>query len=320
MIPALAATAVLTAKYSHPGDLEAKLQDRKGDYYYGWRCGNPERLYDGNDKIEKMPNGEANPYRNTKAGIQLLREGSLDHLRPADAKYNKAFSELFCASYIARYRNPNDPANPGVCVRNMDTAANELWEGILDADREAEETHKLFATKYDYQRTAAKYKKSPNPDYSAMWGSGRDGANPNNWCSAYMREMLCHVAFPQFAGDAVSNITAANRGNGAHVRPVGREKCLSMMDNCNRHQPIPYENANVTWLENMPYIEHQQDMDNSLYCDSWNRGFHIAKAGTGVAAGENEDEEAFVALWDSSSALTPIGFMAVAATLMALLQ
>jgi len=288
----------------------------------GWRCGNPKVL--GGD------HGDVNgsEWQNKQAGIVFLKEGSIDHVRTKDAPAHRTtFDDLFCASYLRGYKNPTDAKNPGVCIRN-NLDVGKKWDSIVAADADAKAHHEMYGTANDYQRTAAKHKSSPN-SFQTMWGSGAEGSNPNNWCSAYMKEMMCHVAFPQFSGNAeqVTGTATAESAEGfeAFVRPVGVEACESMMDNCNRRWPRPYKATidELTDEAGRPALTFTQmilDQDNTMWCSIWNRGFGLAQAGTGVAGGDFASDPRETAEWDSASALTPIGFLALAATVLAALQ
>eukprot|EP01061_Rhynchopus_euleeides_P041561 TRINITY_DN72738_c0_g1_i1.p1 TRINITY_DN72738_c0_g1~~TRINITY_DN72738_c0_g1_i1.p1 ORF type:complete len:349 (+),score=112.00 TRINITY_DN72738_c0_g1_i1:93-1049(+) len=288
-----------------------------------WRCGH---TWGQDTEINK-------PVVNLNAGIVFLEQGSLNYLRNSETEEGVSSltdeqraarmavdftKDLFCGEYVSRYLNPDADNLAGVCIRN--TTVGQKWNSILEADTEAKAAWEWFGTPEGYQKSTPEEHGTPSPDYMKLWGSGRSGNSPANWCGAYMKEMLCHIAFPQWAG----NVTELNHRFfpgaplGQRVRPVSSGSCSTLMNNCNRRQPKPLSDA-PAWLTTYLPNNGEEDMDNGFYCDAWNRGLHLARAGTGVGAGADEEDSKYTAEWEASSSLTPIGFLAVTLTLLATL-
>eukprot|EP01060_Flectonema_neradi_P007011 TRINITY_DN14846_c1_g1_i1.p1 TRINITY_DN14846_c1_g1~~TRINITY_DN14846_c1_g1_i1.p1 ORF type:complete len:331 (+),score=64.09 TRINITY_DN14846_c1_g1_i1:42-1034(+) len=240
---------------------------------------------------------------------------------------SKQYRNLFCHEYLSQYKTPTLSSRlGGVCVRNITEGGK--WNAILEADKEAQELHEHFATQYGYQKSAPKYK-DPELDAGHLtWGSGSTGSSPANWCHQYMKQMLCHIAFPQFAGNeddlAMTPTSFAYTNGGAPVRPVCSEDCKSMMDNCNRRQPCPstqfvqdlFDAGNAATINPGmfdPSQDGEEELTNDYYCASWNRGIGLARAGTGVGEGTFDNEEAYCAKWDSSAVTSPFTALVVAA-------
>ncbi|KAJ9455656.1 hypothetical protein DIPPA_07473 [Diplonema papillatum] len=275
-----------------------------------WRCGNA------------LNSNAFNPL----AGVVELKASSLDHVRTDPAELaglsaedlakvqQKSFSDLFCYEYLARYQNDiEENGTPGVCIR--DATVGQKWLSILATDDETKMVWEMFGTSYGYQKAAPKFKEQED-DGNLRWGSGRTGSVPANWCANFMKDMLCHVAFPQFADTRAS--IATGTGVGTLVRPVCSDDCENLMDNCNRHQPDPYENVEVPWLQGFE-SDTEESLDNVLYCKAWNKGYHLARAGTGVAEGDDNNDVDFCATFESSSALYPMVAVTIIASLFALL-
>lgn len=135
------------------------------------------------------------------------------------------FSDLFCGDYLSRYLNPRKGAGDyaGVCIRDL--RQGRRWDAIVTADKDAKKhwerfgnvegnlahhftwegtliTTQLPASKGGYMKSAPLFRTTSNRSMNTLWGSGGVGSVPANWCGAYMKEMLCHVAFPQYAGGA----------------------------------------------------------------------------------------------------------------------
>jgi len=235
-----------------------------------WRCGNAA------DQSEKDQDVFTTSAINTKAGIQLLRgqpgQGSLKYLKALDKPFlttaeqsqdwfHRDQSDLFCGAYISQYRNPRTNAADyaGVCLR--DNTPGYRWKSIVQTDSDVRTAWTRYgnilgnpnvplpAEKAGYQKAGG----FERPDYNKsnwnyQWGSGSRGDLPANWCSHYMKEFLCHVAFPQYAGPVPPTsaiqmqwkmgntpmVSAEPNLDLLLVRPVCESFCASVMDNCNR--------------------------------------------------------------------------------------
>ena len=236
------------------------------------------------------------------AGIVLLEGESLDYLRLASAERarvsdvmlkewdSRPFDSLFCSRYLMRYRTPSIPSRiGGVCIRNDTVGAR--YSSILEADANARTVWEWFGTSENYQRSAPKVKDLDPTSEFVRWGTGHSGTSPANWCSAYMREMLCHIAFPQFAGTEQdlhpSQVSGRSyQDQGARVRPVCRDACLTLMDNCNRREPNPASQilpqiveASTRITANSVYNTDDADVElsNSNWCKIWNKGVGVAQ-------------------------------------------
>eukprot|EP01059_Diplonema_ambulator_P008563 TRINITY_DN1821_c0_g1_i2.p2 TRINITY_DN1821_c0_g1~~TRINITY_DN1821_c0_g1_i2.p2 ORF type:complete len:338 (+),score=119.71 TRINITY_DN1821_c0_g1_i2:67-1080(+) len=299
--------------------------------YSAWRCGHWNSSSYGNTPSTSAEK-ELEALMNPDAGIVFLKDGSLDYIRvdsaelaalddATKAKYLASdFSSLFCYDYIKGYKNaagePDAPA--GMCIQNINVGSK--WEAILTADNAARETWNWFGTQYGYQKSVGVYKTHPTPDYMTMWGSGRSGSNPSNWCGVYMKQTLCHVAFPQYA----ENTTEANlkdNGLGAMIRPVCSDWCNTVMDNCNRREPVCYK-CSQDWINNFTNPStglttgktYSLKTDNSMYCDAWNKGYgewNLVRAGTGIGAGPDDNDEKYCAQWDAAPTVGPLSLVAV---------
>lgn len=234
-----------------------------------WLCGNAKDVKD--DNTDDFTESAIN----TKAGIQLLRgqpgHGSLQHLKSLDKPhlteaernsdwFAKDFDDLFCGPYIGKYRNAraNATGYAGVCIR--DNSPGYRWRGVVQTDMDARAQWVRFgnlngnpntplpANLAGYQKADGKQREEEDmQNWNYQWGSGGMGNLPANWCSHYMKQFLCHVAFPQYAGPVPTNAADWKKGdspvqadetnkNQLLVRPVCEEFCSSIMDNCNRHE------------------------------------------------------------------------------------
>ena len=252
-----------------------------------WRCGHTDGEDNENSKI-------VDAYGNGKAGIVFLREGSLNYLRNSeeyeavstmtDARRAQRmnvdfYQDLFCGAYISGYKNPNADGLAGVCIRN--NATGSKWDSIVEADNAAAARWAYFSSINGYQKSVKAEHTPSSDDFNTLWGSGRSGDSPNNWCSEYMKEMICHISFPQWAGQ-YSDLGSADfdgtRNKGHLVRPVASSTCTSMMDNCNRQEPFPYSGV-VDFIRTVVGNDDDADesRDNSFYCKAWNLGYDIAQ-------------------------------------------
>eukprot|EP01064_Diplonema_japonicum_P007911 TRINITY_DN1550_c2_g1_i2.p1 TRINITY_DN1550_c2_g1~~TRINITY_DN1550_c2_g1_i2.p1 ORF type:complete len:353 (+),score=113.73 TRINITY_DN1550_c2_g1_i2:70-1059(+) len=319
-LPALVMSAVLPAN---------RRQDAANGYF-GWQCGHSQ-VFENNTNPSTEDLKEVQDLHNSNAGIVFLVDGSIDHVRTDAAELAAAgatkqaqylandFASLFCYDYISGYKNPNEFGEPGICIRDY-TVGNK-WEAVLAADVAAKELWNYLGTSYGYQKSVAVQKNKPaTNDYATLWGSGASGSNPSNWCGAYMKETACHMAFPQFA-DVTNSTNLVNNGLGSRVRPVCKDWCNTVLENCNRREPGCYE-CSQDWINAASERNYSVNMDNSLFCDAWNKGigmFGETRAGTGVGAGADDENEEFCAMWDASSTLTPMTFAAVVLAVVATL-
>jgi len=249
-----------------------------------WRCGNAA------DQSENNQDVFTDSAVNGRAGIQLLRgqpgKGSLKYLKALDKAsgvltaadesqdwFKTDFSDLFCGDYISGYRNPRTGASDyaGVCLR--DNTPGYRWKSIVQTDTEARTYWERFGNingnpNVPLPAHLAGYQKADGherPDLNAsnwnyQWGSGSRGDLPANWCSHYMKQFLCHIAFPQYAGPkppTPAEQTAWKNGNSPNVsstknldlllvRPVCQDFCVSVMDNCNRWEG-EYSYDQIMW-------------------------------------------------------------------------
>ena len=77
------------------------------------------------------------------------------------------------------------------CVRDASR------EAILAADKEARKHYIEFGTENGYPSAYAMVKSQHLSNEAIKYGVDGEGDIPSNWCSVYMRSMLCQVAFPQ---------------------------------------------------------------------------------------------------------------------------
>ena len=288
---ALAAFAAVvpsvTALFDDVQDAEQDSGNINVNLDTAWRCGHA--LYRGVvDSDSQVAADSTNAVQNPKAKVVLLKDRSLNYIRSdtldmqgltADekaARNNQDYGALFCSEYVSGYKNPAFGGQGGVCIR--DGTPGKMWDAIVAADNEAKALWELFGTSEGYMKSTPKAKTIDNAE-NAKFGSGHSGDNPANWCSAYMKELLCHVAFPQWTGtrsEWEDTTMTAVTGKGQRVRPVGLSECTGMMDTCNRHQPEPY-NAEVSWINVFFPTEGKNKLDNKLYCEAWNKGFGLAR-------------------------------------------
>ena len=258
-----------------------------------WVCG--QALVSGDNKwLARTPT----------AGILLIDSISgLDYYRtdPKETRWGSSediarwdsmpYSKLFCSSYLSQYKTPSLSSRiGGVCVRNITEGGK--WNAVLEADNEVRQLHAHFATQHGFARSSPRQKDADPNSGSLLWGSGATGSNPANWCDAYVKQMLCHIAFPQFAGNeadltgAAGSFTALN--GGAPVRPVCGDACDTIMDNCNRKEPNPRSQTLTALLEAGARAtinpgdfdasdDGKEELSNGYYCASWNRGIGLAR-------------------------------------------
>eukprot|EP01065_Artemidia_motanka_P053531 TRINITY_DN9957_c0_g1_i1.p1 TRINITY_DN9957_c0_g1~~TRINITY_DN9957_c0_g1_i1.p1 ORF type:complete len:405 (+),score=124.34 TRINITY_DN9957_c0_g1_i1:61-1275(+) len=317
-----------------------------GDQSAGWLCGNSNQT---------SGTVTATGAYNSKAGFQLLRgpdgHGTLEWVKATEAGalseadrdslwWRKTFDDLFCADYVRKYKNPRTDAADyrGVCIR--DNTVGWRWKGIVQADEEARAaweyhgnvkgstTTPLLPSEGGYQRSTAKWRNISESSWNVRWGSGGTTSTPADWCSAYMKQTLCHIAFPQYAGPKPTNAQDWYEGNTAPantaeklVRPVCEEWADTIMDNCNRAEPQHKDDswgsqsAEVQWVwlqtsftglglfsgrslqdltqtvdvgEGTASAVREAKEKNSFWIIVWNRGFQLAQAGTGVGKGSDE--------------------------------
>jgi hypothetical protein len=354
-------------------------KDGKGivNRFKQWRCGNA------NDTSTSRYDIFTDSAINTRAGIQLLRgqpgKGTLKYLKALDKPFLTAadqsqpwfqtdFSDLFCGDYISQYRNPRTNAADyaGVCIR--DNTEGYRWKSIVQTDKDARDAWIRFGNlngnpNVPLEAKFAGYQKADGnlrPDlnmsnWNYQWGSGGRGDLPANWCSKYMKEFLCHIAFPQYAGPKPPTEALQKEWKSGNtprvatetnvdlllVRPVCKEFCSSIMDNCNRHEGEYSEGAKAPKSINWAFIQRNWtstgilsgrtyqnltrplDIDdtngddreisesNTGWCNFWNRGFGLAQSGTGVGKGDDADVEGldgtkrFCVTWDAGSSAMP---------------
>ena len=131
-------------------------------------------------------------------GVSTATAMSIDQMK--DVVGNQ-WQIMFCSSYLNGYKDGTDvqppysiPTAPGsgaACVRD------QTRDSILEADRQAREHFIRFGTENGYPSSYAISKDEPISVAFARWGTGGEGDVPANWCSVYMKNMLCAVAFPQ---------------------------------------------------------------------------------------------------------------------------
>lgn len=149
----------------------------------------------------------------------------------------------------------------------------------------------------------------PNWQYR-KWGTGYYSGSdlPANWCKSQMKQMLCHIAFPQvkqISASADNNVlTDTDRALGM-VRSVDYSSCKSIMQTCVRRQPSGNE-TNSDYIapefastlgqflmrNDTADIKGDKELQCDRPCDFWRIGLGIAKAGTGVGHNENEGDMA----------------------------
>jgi len=133
------------------------------------------------------------------------------------------------------------------------------------------------------------------------WGTGHVSGSadlPANWCRSQMKQMLCHVAFPQVrqhtAFAANSNQAQTDRAYG-RVRSVDYDTCKSVMQVCARRQPSGNETGSdfmapefsstlgmFIQRNDTANIKGEKELQVDRVCDFWRIGLGLAKAGTGV--------------------------------------
>eukprot|EP01065_Artemidia_motanka_P004429 TRINITY_DN120_c5_g1_i1.p1 TRINITY_DN120_c5_g1~~TRINITY_DN120_c5_g1_i1.p1 ORF type:complete len:407 (+),score=135.86 TRINITY_DN120_c5_g1_i1:84-1223(+) len=213
-----------------------------------------------------------------------------------------AWDGMFCRSYLSKYKTGTSGAEAGsgaACVRAPTKQA------ILNADRDAKMHHRKFATSsgmaWGYPSSYGLVGGNAS-DEVMNFGTGRGGDAPANWCGSFMRDMLCHVAFPQVLGTVNNSESGVTKLFEGRLRVVDGDSCDSLMEVCVRRQPpsdetsndfIPPELDNVhaavfdTVLANNAALTTAQgklgkQMKIDAWCELWRSGWGLSRAGTGV--------------------------------------
>eukprot|EP01062_Namystynia_karyoxenos_P000162 TRINITY_DN1004_c0_g3_i1.p2 TRINITY_DN1004_c0_g3~~TRINITY_DN1004_c0_g3_i1.p2 ORF type:complete len:442 (+),score=157.20 TRINITY_DN1004_c0_g3_i1:99-1424(+) len=306
-------TAFLIGDQNGDGQLSANGNGEE-EIYDQWHCGNRRELT-GAPGLAGTQIAEG--AVNSKAGIQLLKGkagmGTLDWVKDAERGqvpdvdqqsdwYKMSFSSLFCADYVGKYRNPRSTNFAGVCIR--DNTKGNRWRSIVQADREAKAAWEYFgnilgsvvtpltAENGGYQKATPEYRPATNNSWNTRWGSGGYGSLPPNWCAEYMKEMICHISFPQYAGPTPTDQAAWIAGNTPysasdtnidqrHVRPVCGDWCGSIMDLCNRAEPRYDQTEGTTADYAYPWLQDNYTGMGLL------KGYNLQNLSRKIQPGEN---------------------------------
>jgi len=335
--------------------------DETWDISGGYPVGNMARQWVCGNDAQRDEEHTANPVWSTtseaainaKAGFQLMRgpqrQGSLEWLKETDMRHvseadrdslwwRQSWDDLFCSDYVGGYLNPRamNGGARGVCLR--DVTPGHRWMSVVQADKEAKALWEYFgnvkgsivvpleAHHGGYQKASENFRELNNKSWNYRWGTGSWGSLPPNWCGNYMKQFLCHIAFPQYAGPAPSNMPAWVAGDttpASHeekmVRPVCDGFAETIMDACNRAEPIYDAPAAAVKKIAYPWLQRDyagsgyfsgtrlQDLTqkidkgekaddmrefsetNAFWISVWNRGFGLSASGTGVGKGDDAD-------------------------------
>eukprot|EP00760_Papus_ankaliazontas_P017175 PhM_4_TR17054/c0_g1_i1/m.18419 len=244
---------------------------------------------------------------------------SLTELRNIFALGDHAYTleDLFCYSELARYKNPSLPADLRpegyVCLDKMDKLAGEtdaayarrVQMSIVTRDGNALSLYRKLGGPHGYQRTAEVSRgysqEEIQADENYPFGTGASSKDnvPVSWCAVYMREMVCHILFPQGFGAPKDR----------NIRPVCYKHCKSTFQHCNRREftsgetsdsfkdpeLVPTYNrylAENTSIPNEEVFVEGVKMDNEYYCSTWNWGWGPI-APFRVAAVTEDDEKTY---------------------------
>jgi len=240
-----------------------------------------------------------------------------------------------------------------------DNEAKAMWEYFGNVKGSI--TVPLEAHHGGYQKASSNFRELNNMSWNYRWGSGGWGSLPPNWCSNYMKQFLCHIAFPQYAGPVPAALdkwqmgeTTTNVPEEMMVRPVCDGFAETIMDNCNRAEPV-YDGSKSTakairwpWLQRdyagtgyfsgtrlqdltgIIDLDEKPDDDreftetNKFWIDVWNRGFGLSTAGTGVGKGDDADVTGpgdsyrYCASWNAGSASVPAFALVVILSLLSI--
>ncbi|KAJ9449603.1 hypothetical protein DIPPA_07085 [Diplonema papillatum] len=232
---------------------------------------------------------------------------------------------MFCGSYLSQYKDGDlpTPAEGAACVEEPTAAA------ILKADSAARQLYNSFGTSNGYPSSWAISKGEPMPEEFVRWGTGGKGDVPSNWCSSYMKYMLCSVAFPQIAMTAAERDAEKLRADGAgenpntqgKLRPVELDSCTDVFDSCNRREPTDDEtdstfihpalrNAVAAALEGE---DAENAAENDFFCKLWWKGYGLAAAGPAIA-----DTDEGTVQFEAASGVTASALLLLVCTLVQL--
>eukprot|EP00754_Rhynchopus_humris_P041200 Rhum_TRINITY_DN24805_c0_g1::Rhum_TRINITY_DN24805_c0_g1_i1::g.180223::m.180223 len=206
---------------------------------------------------------------------------------------------MFCSSHLDMYKYEATENTLLVKHQGVGCVRDASREAILAADKEARKHYIEFGTENGYPSAYAMVKSQHLSDEAIKFGVDGEGDIPSNWCSVYMRSMLCQVAFPQVILDpkAVDNKLSKGQVEEARgkVRSVEYDSCKNIFNHCNRKAPWSEEtkssHVSPLFKNNMGralFIEDtvgelENKIDVSFYCEAWRKGWGLAAAGTGVS-------------------------------------